>query len=267
MTTARPPDPADPSGPARPAELFDLSGKVAVVTGGSRGLGRVMATGFAAAGAAVVVASRDADSCAAVVDTIRAAGGRALAHPCHVGRWDQLDGLVDAAVDGFGRLDILVNNAGMSPVFERLTDVSEVMWDRVVGVNLKGPFRLAVLAAERMRAGGGGTIVNVSSVGSLRPYGAIAPYAAAKAGLNAITVALAEAFGPAVRVNAILPGPFRTDISAGWDMAAFEATIGDVQALGRAAEPAEILGAALYLASDASSFTTGALLRVDGGIR
>lgn len=247
-----------------PTRLFDLVGKVALVTGGSRGLGREMALAFADAGADVVVTSRKADACAQVVAEIEARGRRALAAPCHVGRWDDLEALVERAWSRFGRIDVLVNNAGMSPLYPSLGEVSEELWDKVLGVNLKGPFRLSALVATRMAAAGGGSIINVSSVASIRPTPRETPYAAAKAGLNAITVAFAHAFGPAVRVNCIMAGPFLTDISKAWPPEAL-AYWRDVAALGRAGEAHEIVGAALYFASDASSFTTGAILRVDGG--
>jgi len=249
---------------AMPKSLFDLAGKVALVTGGSRGLGREMALAFADAGADVVVVSRKPDACERVAAEIEARGRRALAAPCHVGRWDDLEGLVERSWSRFGRIDVLVNNAGMSPLYPSLVGVTEALWDKVLGVNLKGPFRLSALVATRMAAAGGGSIINVSSVAAIRPTPRETPYAAAKAGLNALTVAFAHAFGPSVRVNCIMAGPFLTDISAAWPPEAlvhFEQSA----ALGRAGDPGEIVGAALYFASDASSFTTGAILRVDGG--
>jgi len=247
-----------------PLRRFDLSGKVALVTGGSRGLGRAIVTGFAHAGADVVIASRKLDACQAVADEIEAVTGRrALAWPCHVGHWDELDALVDATYEHFGKLDVLVNNAGMSPVYDSLADVTEELWDKVVGVNLKGPFRLTALAGERMRAHGGGSVIMVSSTGSIRPNGTILPYAAAKAGLNALTEGFAQALGPSVRVNTIMAGPFYTDVSKGW---APERSTPSGSALQRVGEPEEVVGTAVYLASDASSYTTSATIRVDGGL-
>ncbi len=249
-----------------PAELFDLTGKVALVTGGSRGLGREMALGFAAAGADVVIASRKLPACEEVARQVEELTGRsALAYACHVGRWEQLPGLVDATYDRFGRLDVLVNNAGKSPLYESLAGVSEELFDSVIDLNLKGPFRLCALAAPRMIEGGGGSIINVSSTGSIRPNAAIVPYAAAKAGLNSMTVALAQAFGPTVRVNCLMAGPFFTDVTRAWDLDAFEKAA-QAHALRRGGQPHEVVGAALFLASDASSYTSGAVLRVDGGI-
>ncbi|WKG03225.1 SDR family NAD(P)-dependent oxidoreductase [Mycolicibacterium sp. HK-90] len=245
-------------------ELFDLTDRVVLVTGGSRGLGAEIAMGAARCGADVVIASRNLESCVATAEKITAATGRAaLPYAVHVGRWDELDGLVEAAYDRFGKVDVLVNNAGMSPLYESLGSVTEKLFDSVFNLNLKGPFRLSALLGERMVAAGGGAIVNVSSSGSLRPDQYMLPYAAAKAGLNAMTEGLAKAFGPTVRVNTLMAGPFLTDVSKAWDMA------GDPfghLALRRAGNPPEIAGAALYLMSDASSFSTGSILRVDGGL-
>ncbi|QRY52408.1 SDR family NAD(P)-dependent oxidoreductase [Mycolicibacterium septicum] len=245
-------------------ELFDLTDRVVLVTGGSRGLGREIALAAARCGADVVIASRNLDSCVAAAEEITAATGRAaLPYEVHVGRWDQLDGLVDATYERFGKVDVLVNNAGMSPLYESLGSVTEKLFDSVFNLNLKGPFRLSALLGERMAADGGGAIINVSSSGSLRPDQYMLPYAAAKAGLNAMTEGLAKAFGPTVRVNTLMAGPFLTDVSKAWDMA------GDPfghLALRRAGNPPEIVGAALFLMSDASSFTTGSILRVDGGL-
>jgi NAD(P)-dependent dehydrogenase (short-subunit alcohol dehydrogenase family) len=244
--------------------LFDLSGKVALVTGGSRGLGREMSLAFARAGADVVVASRKLESCAETVAEIEALGRRGLAHACHVGTWSDLDVLVDTVYAKFGRVDVLVNNAGMSPLYPSLDQVSEALWDKVLAVNLKGPFRLSALVGSRMQQGPGGSIINVSSIAAERPTPTETPYAAAKAGLNALTIAFAQAYGPKVRVNAIQAGPFLTDISRAWPEGV-EDFLAARAALGRAGRPDEVVGTALYLASDASSFTTGAIIRVDGG--
>ena len=245
-------------------QMFDLTGKVALITGGSRGLGREMALGFARAGADVVIASRKLAACEAVANEVRALGRHSLAYACHVGQWDTLDDLVDAAYDHFGKVDILVNNAGMSPLYPSLVEVSEALWDKVLAVNLKGPFRLSALIGTRMAAGAGGSIINISSTAAVTPTPIETPYAAAKAGLNNLTIACAHAFGPKVRVNCIMPGPFLTDISEAWPPGAVE-QVSATSALRRAGRPEEIVGAALYFASDASSFTTGAVLRIDGG--
>jgi NAD(P)-dependent dehydrogenase (short-subunit alcohol dehydrogenase family) len=247
-------------------ELFDLTDRVVLVTGGSRGLGREMAFAAAQSGADVVIASRNLESCVVTAEEISASTGRsALPYQVHVGRWEQLDGLVDAAYERFGKVDVLINNAGMSPLYESLTSVSEKLFDAVVNLNFKGPFRLSALVGERMVAAGGGSIINVSSAGSLRPAPDMLPYAAAKAGLNALTEGLAKAYGPTVRVNTLMAGPFLTDVSKAWDLDGSEAPFRHL-ALGRAGQPREIIGAALFLASDASSFTTGSILRADGGL-
>jgi NAD(P)-dependent dehydrogenase (short-subunit alcohol dehydrogenase family) len=225
-----------------------------------------MALGLADAGADVVIASRKLDACRAAALEVESRGRRALAVAANVGRWEELDGLVDAAYESFGRVDVLVNNAGMSLLYGDLGEVTEAMWDKVVGLNLKGPFRLTALVGPRMAADGGGSIINVSSTGSIRPAPFMLPYDAAKAGLNALTVGFAHAYGPTVRVNCIMAGPFFTDVAEHWDLEAFEAAARARHALQRGGQPDEIVGAALYFASDASSYTTGASLRVDGGI-
>ena len=248
-------------------KVFDLTGKVVVVTGGSRGLGREIATAVARQGADVVIASRKLENCQAVADEIAKETGRqTMAYGVHVGRWDELDSFVDAVYDRFGQVDVLFNNAGMSPVYDKLTDVSEKLFDSVVNLNFKGPFRLAALVGERMYAAGQGSIINVSSSGSIRPKGKIIPYAGAKAALNAMTEGLAEGLGPQVRVNTLMPGTFQTDVSKAWDFEAVSEDRKRQTALQRVGQPPEIIGAALFLASDASSYTSGTIIRVDGGM-
>ena len=195
---------------------------------------------------------------------LEALGVRALAVACHVGRWDELEALTETAYAAFGSVDVLVNNAGMSPLYGELVDVEEALWDKVQEINLKGPFRLTALIGSRMAAGAGGSIINISSAAARYPRPGELPYAAAKAGVNALTVGFAHAFGPTVRVNCIAPGTFLTDVSEHWDMEAFARDVLRF-ALRRAAEPDEVVGTVLYLASDASTYTTGAVLEVDGG--
>jgi len=243
------------------ADLFDLTGKVALVTGGSRGLGYQMVKAFAEHGADVIIASRKLEACEAVAAEMRGLGGRALAVAAHVGKWDEIDRLIEHAYGEFGRIDILVNNAGMSPRMPSHA-VTEELFDKVLGLNFKGPFRLAAEIARRMGAGDGGTIINISSTGALMPLPEVVPYSAAKAALNAMTLSFAHEYGPKVRVNAISAGPFLTDIAKAWPE---EARQHQPNALGRPAAPPEIVTTALYLASPASSYTTGALIRVDGG--
>ncbi len=243
-------------------DLFDLTGKVALVTGGSRGLGLQMVRAFARHGADVVISSRKLAACEVAAQEVRAMGRRALAHAAHAARWAELDGLIEAAYAAFGRVDILVNNAGMSPALPS-HEVSEQLFDSVLGLNFKGPFRLASQVAHRMREGDGGVIINISSSGALVPLPNVVPYAGAKAALNAMTVSMAREYGPKVRVNAISAGPFLTDIANAWTEEARERSN---NSLGRPGRPEEIVTAALFLASPQSSFTTGAVLRVDGGM-
>jgi len=244
-------------------QYFDFTGKVVLVTGGSRGLGAALCRAFARQGADVVIASRKLENCAALAREIEAeTGRRALPVAAHVGRWDDIERLVDAAYGAFGKVDVLVNNAGMSPLAASSLDTSEALFDKVLEVNFKGPFRLAALVGSRMAAGDGGSIVNITSIGAIRPQPAYGPYAGAKAALNAVTQAFAHEYAPRVRVNAIMPGSFRTDIAKSWDPAKEAAT---PAALKRFGEPEEIVGTVMYLASEAGSFTTGAVIRVDGG--
>ncbi len=241
---------------------FDLTGKVAVITGGSRGLGLEMVRAFASAGADVVVASRKLHACEAAADEVRAMGRRALAVSVNASSWSDVERLAEVVYAEFGRIDVLVNNAGMSPAIPS-HDVTESWFDKIVSLNFKGPFRLASLVAQRMAAGDGGVIVNVSSSGALVPLPGVVAYSGAKAALNAMTVSLAREYGPKVRVNAISAGPFLTDISKAWDEKSRESAANSLRRPGR---PEEIVTTALYLASPASSFTTGAIVRCDGGM-
>src|SRR5436305_1329135 len=247
--------------------MFELEGKTALITGGSRGLGLQIATAFAERGATVVISSRKQDACTAAAEQIAAAtGATALGIACHVGHWDECDRLVERVYDRLARLDVLVNNAGSSPPYPSLDAVSEELFDKVIAVNLKGHFRLCALIGTRMAAAGGGAIINVSSTASVSPSPAELPYGAAKAGLSTLTVGFARAFAPSVRVNTIVPGPFLTDISKAWDMQAFELMAERSIPLRRGGRPEEIVGAALYLASDASSYVTGTTIAIDGGL-
>ena len=244
---------------------LDATGKVVVVTGGSKGLGRAMALGFAEAGADVVVASRKLGPCEEVATEIRALGRQALAVPCHVGHWDDCAALIDATLAAFGRIDVLVNNAGIAPVPPSLLEVTAELFDKTIAVNLKGPLRLTALAAQHM--GAGGSIINISSKASLHPTSFTVVYAAAKAGLNALTEAAADEFGPrGIRVNAIVCGTFHTDsLHASLPTPELQAQMAGHVALGRIASAEEIVGTALFLASDASSYLTGELILLDGG--
>lgn len=246
------------------SDTWRLDGKVAVITGGSRGIGRAIAGGFSAAGAAVVIASRKLAACQQAAAELAATHDiETMAHECHVGRWTDCDALIDAVLARFGTIDILVNNAGVSPPYRELDDISEDLYDKTMAVNLKGPFRLGVRAGTYMAGRNGGSIINIGTVGSLLAGPSELPYACAKAGLNSLTVGLAEAFAPRVRVNAILPGAFDTDVAKAWTP---EMRSGQYVPLKRLGRPDEIVGAALYFASNASSYTTGSTLRVDGGV-
>ncbi len=249
-----------------PAELLDLTGKVAVVTGGSRGIGRAVAEGFAAAGADVVVASRKRDNCEVAARQIEAATGRrALPVACHVGRWDDCDRLVKTVYDEFGRCDVLVNNAGMSPLYDDLPSVTEELYDKVHAVNARGPFRLRALIGSRMAEGDGGSIINVTTAGSLRPNADDLPYAMAKAGLNALTLGLAGAWAPKVRANLVLPGAFDTDITKAWRPGT-KAQAAETNPMKRIGQPEDMVGVCVFLASDAASYINGAQVLVDGGL-
>lgn len=244
---------------------FRVDGRVVVVTGGSKGLGRAMALGFAGSGADLVVSSRKLDECERVADEVRALGRRALAVSCHVGDWQQCADLIDATVAEFGRVDVLVNNAGIAPVPPSLAGITEELYTKTMDVNLKGPMRLSGLAAEHMAPGS--SIINISSKASLRPSPFTMVYAAAKAAQNVLTKAAAQELGPrGIRVNSIVCGMFHTDSfhkAAPTEEAQAAAARG--VSLGRIAGPEEIVGTALYLASEASSYLTGELILLDGG--
>lgn len=248
-----------------PTQQFRLDGKVALVTGGSRGLGKEMILAFARCGADVVIASRKEDACVALAKEVEAeTGQRALAVGAHVGKWDECDALAQRALDHFGHVDVLVNNAGMSPTYPSVIDITEALYDKVMDVNLKGTFRLSAVLGTAMAEGGGGSIISVSSIAATQPTPGEVPYGAAKAGLHNLTKSLARAFAPKVRVNCIMPGAFLTDISKAWPEAMHKA-LERMIPLNRGGGPEEIVGTALYLASDASSYTTGSVIKIDGG--
>jgi NAD(P)-dependent dehydrogenase (short-subunit alcohol dehydrogenase family) len=249
-----------------PGQLFDLTGKVAIVTGGSRGIGRAVAEGFATAGADVVIASRKLSNCEAAAKEIAAATGRrALPVGCHVGRWEDCDALVDTVYNEFGRCDVLVNNAGMSPLYDDLPSVTEELYEKVHAVNARGPFRISALVGSRMAEGEGGSIINVTTAGSLRPNTNDLPYAMAKAGLNALTLGLAGTWAPKVRANLVLPGAFDTDITDAWGPG-MKAQAGEMNPMKRIGRPEDMVGVCIFLASDAARYVNGAQVLVDGGL-
>ncbi|GAF44706.1 SDR family NAD(P)-dependent oxidoreductase [Rhodococcus wratislaviensis] len=251
--------------PEYTVDATPFAGKVALVTGGSRGLGREMAWAFARSGADVAIVSRKLDACVSLAKEIEADTGRhAVGFSCHMGEWNAQEQLADLVYAEFGRLDILVNNAGIAPVYPSLPEVTESLYDKVFDVNVKGAFRLMSVVAPRMAAADGGSIINISSIATKRPMPSELPYAAAKSALEIMTMGFAQEYGPAVRVNAILPGAFDTDIAAAWDPEVVANEMAHLPA-GRIGRPNEIVGAALYLAGPSASYTTGVLLPVDGG--
>jgi NAD(P)-dependent dehydrogenase (short-subunit alcohol dehydrogenase family) len=224
-----------------------------------------MVLALAGAGANVIIVSRKQDACEKLAEKVTSSTGRdCLPLGCNVGHWSDIESMLGRAYDRFGHIDIAVNNAGMSPLYPSLSDMTESLYDKVFDVNLKGPFRLSVLVGTRMTQGGGGSIINISSTGARHPEPTALPYSMAKAGLNTMTEGLARAFGPSVRVNAIMAGPFLTDIASHWPPA-MKTSIERRSALKRAGRPEEISGTVLYLAGSASSYTTGAVITVDGG--
>lgn len=246
--------------------MIDLSGKVAVVTGGSRGLGLAIVRGLSNAGAIVVVASRKIETCEEVVAELIANGKQASAHAFDAGRWEDCDRLFAEVNEKWGGAHILVNNVGKSPIAPSSVETSEELFDKIIAINLRSTFRLSALFGAQMNSRDGGAIVNISSSGSLRPEPNFAPYAAAKAGVNTLTMTFAKELGPKVRVNTVMPGPFHTDATSAWSHSdGFTKHAERVLPMRRGGNPSEIVGAVLYLVSDLASFTTGACINVDGG--
>lgn len=243
----------------------ELTGKTALVTGATRGLGLAIAEALAAEGASVVVSSRKEPACESVAaDIAERYGVATMALPLHVGQWDAIAPAVAAVVERFGRLDVVVNNAGIAPLAPSLLEVSESLFDKTTDVNLKGPFRLMAVAGAHMSERGGGSIVNISSIGAVRPSPPEAMYAAAKNGLNALTQAFAQEYAPHVRVNCVMPGAFETDMAASWGDAFVDLVTRNLPA-GRLGRPSEVASMVVHLASDRAGYTTGALIPVDGG--
>ena len=249
------------------ADLFDLSGKVALVTGASRGIGEATARLLARHGARVVVASRKLEACETVAGDIRKQGGDAVAMACHIGAMDQIETLFAGIDEKFGRLDILVNNAAANPYYGHILDTDLAAFDKTVDVNIRGYFFMSIEAGKRMRKQGGGAIVNVASVNGVRPGPMQGIYSITKAAVINMTQSFAKECGEFnIRVNALLPGLTRTKFAS--------ALTENEQArdyylkfvpLGRMAEPEEMAGSVLYLVSDASSYTTGSCVTADGG--
>ena len=246
---------------------INLSGKVALVTGGSRGLGKAMSLGLARAGADVIVASRKLENCEAVCEEIRALGVRALPLSAHMGNLADIDELIDSAIAGMGRVDILINNAGINPAVGGLSDLQPEMFDKLYQVNLKGPWYLASRLAPKMAATGGGSVVNVVSVGGLKPAAYMGFYAVLKAGLDAMTKIMAAEWAPMnIRVNAIAPGTYHSDLtdSAIAVIPGYEEGMMASNLIKRIPESDEILLPVFYLAAE--RYTTGTTLIADGGM-
>ena len=253
---------------------FSLEGKVALVTGGSRGIGRATALGFAEAGADVVVASRKLPDLEKVADEIRGVGRKALPVEAHAGRMDDIGRLVETVVAEFGKIDILVNNAGTSPAMATVLDADERLWDSIMNLNLKGVYFLSQAVARVMKEHGGGKIINVASMDGYKPEVGVSIYSISKAAVLMVTKSMAlELAQHNIRVNAIAPGAVSTRIlDSHWfhlpeeEAKKQKAELGKMAPLQRVGEPDEMVGAMVYLASDASSFMTGETLLVDGGM-
>jgi NAD(P)-dependent dehydrogenase (short-subunit alcohol dehydrogenase family) len=251
--------------------LFSLKGKVALITGGSRGIGRAIALAYAEAGADLVLSSRNRrpPELEKVAEEIQAMGKKALPVPAHVGKKEDLQSLVQKTLEAFGRIDILVNNAGANPVLSALIDLEEDSFEKVLEVNLKGAFLLSkAVAREMIKQGGGGRIINMSSVSGLRARAdGTGAYCISKAAMNMMTQVMARELAPYnILVNAIAPGSIKTDFSrVNWtDPDRKAQRIREIE-IKRFGEPEEVVGLALFLASAASSFVTGEIIRVDGG--
>lgn len=249
-------------------DLFDLSGKIALVTGASRGIGESIARLLASKGAHVIVSSRKIEACQAVADSIVADGGKASAVACHVGEMAQIDATFAHIKETFGRLDILVNNAAANPYFGHILDTDLAAYSKTVDVNIRGYFFMSVAAGNMMKEQGGGVILNTASVNGIRPGDMQGIYSITKAAVISMTQSFAKECGSLnIRVNALLPGLTDTKFaSALTTNDSILKTALKVIPLGRVAHPDEMAGTVLYLVSDASSYTTGASVIVDGGM-
>ena len=248
-------------------EKFSLQGKVAIITGGSRGIGKAIAEGFAEMGASVVLASRKVEALEEVRKGIEERGGEAYVIPTHMGDMEGIERLVQGTLEKYGTIDILVNNAATNPVFCSTAEIEEAAWDKIIDVNAKGVFFLTQKVGKVMVEKGSGSVINISSEAGFCPTPFLGVYSVSKAAVNMLTKVFAQEWGSrGVRVNAIAPGLVRTHFSqALWgNEAILNAALASIP-LGRIAEPEEMVGLAIYLASDASSYVTGQVFLVDGG--
>jgi NAD(P)-dependent dehydrogenase (short-subunit alcohol dehydrogenase family) len=249
------------------ADMFDLTGRVAVVTGASRGIGEAIAKAYAQRGARVVVSSRKQEACEDVAKAIVAGGGDAVALSCHIGDMDALTRLFEEVGERYGRLDVLVNNAATNPYYGHVLDTDLAAFQKTVDVNIRGYFFASVLGGRMMRRSGGGSIINIASVNAVRPGPLQAIYSVTKGAVLNMTKAFARECGPdGIRCNAILPGLIRTKFAGALfaDEKQLSHYVGD-NPLRRVGEPEDLAGAAVFLAADASSYVTGEFLVVDGG--
>jgi len=253
---------------------FSLKGKIAIVTGGSRGIGKAIALGFAKAGAKVVLTSRKINDLEANVTEIKAFGGEAFPIQAHLGKTEEINKMVGTVMDKVGRIDILVNNAGTSPGMGSVLESDERLWETIMNLNMKGLYFTSQAVARVMKKQGGGKIINIASVDGFMPEPKVSVYSISKAGVRMISRAFASELAPFnIQVNTIAPGPISTKmLDSHWFHLSPEEAKKEKEAMakmtpmGRIGEPDEIVGAAIYLASDASSYTTGAEIIVDGGI-
>jgi NAD(P)-dependent dehydrogenase (short-subunit alcohol dehydrogenase family) len=253
------------------AKLFDLSGKVVVVTGSTKGIGRAMALGLAQAGAVVVVSSRKQELCEKVASEIEAETGAAtLGLACHVGDWDAIPTFVNAVKERFGHIDVLVNNAAITPTRLTVSEITRDVWQKIFSVNVEGPLRMAQCVAPVMREHGGGSIVNIASMAAYSGGPGVCAYGASKAALVNLTKSMAQEWVSwNIRVNVLSPGPFLSEMVEGAERNApgFKDMIAAGDLMQRIADPYEIVGPVLYLSSDASSFVTGDDISVSGGMQ
>lgn len=247
--------------------MFDLKDKVAIVTGSTRGIGRAIAEFYARAGAKVVISSRKGEACEQVASEMTAAGYDVIAVPCHIGKKEDLQNLVDRTLEKWGKLDILVCNAATNPVYGPMSELSDDAWDKIMETNVRGTFWLCNMALPHIAAAGGGSVILLSSIAALRANTVIGAYGISKAAEIGLTRNLAAEWGPKkIRVNAIAPGLVKTDFAkALWEDPVRLKRAEESTPVRRIGEPEDIAGVALFLASDASAYVTGHVLVADGG--